>query len=846
MRQIFQLIVEQRPIVIIGLCVPRCVRIQTQVVTGLGIRRSHLMYSIETPAESVLQKSRPIPRFPEIMSTYMHRALPLLLVLILLNPTGAGADQAQGYDVYRFMQTDRWDDLRAHFQRYRPRTRTEYYALAESIFRTNPPRRGSLSKDQAQGYAAFFQILGSNCQASSAAAFEACLEDIREESLDDFMQRLAIWKAAEYADKQGYVSLASSLQARANLSKNDPLSEKIFTDRLATYVQSGQFSAARALADRYEELQGPSANLYRARALVKSPGTTTDAGGNTVSDRDRALGLYFQAMRDTTVTWLERAIAQDVMRNYPGLFTTASLASNNPANREIVQLAEYMPAGELRALRRGITPPELVRTTTAERVRGDGLYLIAAGDEHSLISLANAAYTHLSHSPEILREWAYALRRKRENGVAYGLLTEFKHVRAQSPSLWQVYLDLVEERDRKLYFNELLEYNARYHAHFSTADRLIAMLIGESASNINWAPDELWNEARQKLPDQTGKGRFVYWLKRYYLHKNNTAGIEDLKENFYAMAPGSFYAGAFWEDFVEESKGGDFARDWQQVNDRRSYLQWVGRHGGNDQAVLFLRRRNLTRFHDPQALYLWKDFQSGRYRAPEDIQHLHRLGELTLGSEFFEHYYDGKVSHRERLARRAYLGDRANWLHHSVYFTRQLARDMGVPEDPFSMPEGLLKALYPRPYYDLVSKYSQDYNISSNAVYALMRQESMFREQAISRSGARGLMQIMPATGKWLAGKMNIRNPDLMEPDVNINMGAKFMSDLVRSTGNFRWASIAYNGGPGNLRRWKAAYYKDDFYFFLENLPKEEPRNYCRVTFQNYMHYKTTYALYPE
>ena len=85
-------------------------------------------------------------------------------------------------------------------------------------------------------------------------------------------------------------------------------------------------------------------------------------------------------------------------------------------------------------------------------------------------------------------------------------------------------------------------------------------------------------------------------------------------------------------------------------------------------------------------------------------------------------------------------------------------------------------------------------------------------------------MQIMPRTGDWLAGKMKIRNPDLMDPDTNINMGAKFFADLVRTQGDFRWASIAYNGGPGNLRKWKKRYYKDDFYFFLENLPIEEPR----------------------
>ncbi len=108
-------------------------------------------------------------------------------------------------------------------------------------------------------------------------------------------------------------------------------------------------------------------------------------------------------------------------------------------------------------------------------------------------------------------------------------------------------------------------------------------------------------------------------------------------------------------------------------------------------------------------------------------------------------------------------------------------------------------------------------------------------------------MQIMPATGRWLAQRMGLQGSDFTEPAANIQMGAAFFADLMRSNaGDFRWAAIAYNGGPGNLRKWKRDLYRGDFYHFLESLPSEEARNYCRVTYQNYLHYATTYALYPE
>lgn len=761
----------------------------------------------------------------------------------ILAPVPLRADAADARDVYSLLRAERHADVANYFRRRPARFPMEFYALGQALMKQESVSRGKLSKVQARAYQSFLNVLGARCEATTGSGLSSCLKSVRPESKGTLLERLAIWRAATYAGKHGLASFKEALLLRADLSVADPLSEKVFSDRLQLYVQNGRITEAVQLAGRttYGALDGPSANLWRARSFFRA------------GKKDTALGHYVRAMRGTSVVWLERAIAQDVRRYYPGHFRAAFL-SGNPAQRRIardlVAFAGYMPAGELRTLRKSIPPTLLIRTTTAERVRSDGIFLIESGAAATLPGLARAAYTYLSHTPAVLLDWTRRLRRKKQEGVALRLLTEFKHVLPQNSTLWRSHIEILEKRgNRKAYFNEILAYQKRYHSHFGMADRLINVLIGESPSKISWAPDSYWKTARRKLPDQTGNGRFVYWLKRYYLEKKDKSGQRDLKRDFYAMAPGSFYAGAFWEDFIRpgtKNDRADFARDWNRLASRQDYLRWVARHGGNDAAVQYLKHRDLTRFMDPSALKLWKDFRSGVYRSPEDLQQLYRLGERSLGATFFDHHYEGRISRREQLAREAYLGHQAGWLHMSVYFTRQFTRDAGVPEDPFSMPAGLLKALYPRPYYGRVKRYADSYKIDSGMVYALMRQESMFREQAVSRSGARGLMQIMPRTGSWLAGKMKIRNPNLMDPDTNINMGAKFFADLVRTQGDFRWASIAYNGGPGNLRKWKKKYYKDDFYFFLENLPREEPRNYCRVTFQNFMHYKTTYTLYPE
>ena len=55
---------------------------------------------------------------------------------------------------------------------------------------------------------------------------------------------------------------------------------------------------------------------------------------------------------------------------------------------------------------------------------------------------------------------------------------------------------------------------------------------------------------------------------------------------------------------------------------------------------------------------------------------------------------------------------------------------------------------------------------------------------------------------------------------------------------DMRWASIAYNGGPGNLRKWKRNHYNGDFNHFLEDVPYKESRDYCRITVSNFYAYE--------
>lgn len=115
---------------------------------------------------------------------------------------------------------------------------------------------------------------------------------------------------------------------------------------------------------------------------------------------------------------------------------------------------------------------------------------------------------------------------------------------------------------------------------------------------------------------------------------------------------------------------------------------------------------------------------------------------------------------------------------------------------------------YPRAWEESVRRWAGEYGVDPLLVWAVMREESGFRPTAISRSGACGLMQLLPSTARWIAEeKLGIpyREELLFQPDYNIRLGTWYLRHLLEQFGGkVAWAVAAYNGGPGNLRRWTA------------------------------------------
>jgi soluble lytic murein transglycosylase len=139
--------------------------------------------------------------------------------------------------------------------------------------------------------------------------------------------------------------------------------------------------------------------------------------------------------------------------------------------------------------------------------------------------------------------------------------------------------------------------------------------------------------------------------------------------------------------------------------------------------------------------------------------------------------------------------------------------------------------LYPRPYAAYVREASRRTGLEREFIYAIIRQESLFRADAGSPAGALGLMQLLPATARIVARRERQPAPtssQLLEPAINIPLGAAYLAGLVeRFEGEPALATAAYNAGPNAARRWLPPE-PLDLDLWAENIPFNETRAYVQ------------------
>lgn len=159
-------------------------------------------------------------------------------------------------------------------------------------------------------------------------------------------------------------------------------------------------------------------------------------------------------------------------------------------------------------------------------------------------------------------------------------------------------------------------------------------------------------------------------------------------------------------------------------------------------------------------------------------------------------------------------------------------------------PLAVLQYLYPTPFKDQV-KFQSGNRIDPFFVYSVMRQESIFNFEIRSPANARGLLQIIPSTGKMLAKQEGIENfnPNLLyNPYLNIRLGIRYLVDLkAEYKDDYMYVLGNYNAGPRPTKRWQAADAKWPWDVRVENVSYRETRDYIKRCMGNYWIYQEIY-----
>ena len=158
----------------------------------------------------------------------------------------------------------------------------------------------------------------------------------------------------------------------------------------------------------------------------------------------------------------------------------------------------------------------------------------------------------------------------------------------------------------------------------------------------------------------------------------------------------------------------------------------------------------------------------------------------------------------------------------------------------------LIRVAFPLPYLDLIRREAMEWGVDPIILAAIIRQESAFKADIVSRAGAIGLMQVMPPTGAQLArvhGPSGFQEEHLVSPEVSLHLGAAYFVEMsARYDGVLPLILSAYNAGPTRATRWKQYPEISDLLRFTERIPFVETRGYVKNVRRNLGIYRVLYG----
>jgi soluble lytic murein transglycosylase len=635
-------------------------------------------------------------------------------------------------------------------------------------------------------------------------------------ALEDAAQPYVRWRLATY-----YESLDDDTQAAAQLEAADlrllpnAVQAEILEKTAELHERLGQYDVA--LADYREILSLAQYEPYRALILQKGGQTLRMAG-----DQEKAVAQWQQVLQDYP----------DSYGAYLALLALDELraADLGDLQRGLILNSARQYDEALAALKRSLSTATADETARAYYAIGQAQ--TSLGQYQDAFAAYDVIIRRYPQHALVGDAWlAKAAAETANGGDPAGLYFEFArlypdHERAPE-ALWRAGVSLQSEGQWQVasdYYRALL---TRYPRSSYGGEARFRQGLAAYAQNDMQAALATWNAALPSETDAANRARLLTFLglalmrsgQAQQAHAYWRQAVDAAPDSYYGRRAADLTAGqppVFAPDVTTKLTETPLAPD-----DWEALATWVaGWHAGGaayDMAADPLARR-------AQALLAlgW------RAQAIETLTYLREQARTD----------PPRLLALIRLCDE--LGIHATTIAASESLLAQSIAAQGPPA-----PLALRRLLYPTAYGHLVQAQADRYAIDPLWLLALIRQESRFEPSAVSYSGATGLMQVMPATGAWIAERVGLagyRQADLNRPMVSVQFGAWFASWLLdRYDRDWFAALIAYNAGPGNLAKWTNGQPILDHDLFYELIPGQQAQNYVRLIYQQYRRYQGIY-----
>ncbi len=328
------------------------------------------------------------------------------------------------------------------------------------------------------------------------------------------------------------------------------------------------------------------------------------------------------------------------------------------------------------------------------------------------------------------------------------------------------------------------------------------------------------------------------WLKA----KQTWERLQSLQPNSPWIEKTYYWIGRAWQEMKEEKKAADVFQLLRQ-NFPVSYYSFLPASKGIPSAINFLfsaplEEKTIKPFLEivddsSSPLHLQKGKVLGRLGLTQDA-----LGELAAAEE------KGKISPAiQKEIARLYREFGENWraveLIRKNFYLRPLSNNIAESE------RSLYLLAYPVGDLTWINYYAHIRNLDPALICALILEESRFQQKALSVAGARGLMQILPKTGRTIARQLGLPSFQerlLFEPEFNLRLGTWYLNHLLQEfAGKLPLALAAYNAGPQAVKEWVSCFPNFQEDEFIENIPYLETRKYVIRVLNSYLIYRFLY-----